>query len=142
MIHLLSLFKSSRPVAPRRPRDPRLPRTDAEWARLRAPQTERERVLSAPALAWLDALPARVRPIELCAQYPRVANRLALCWSDTTLTDRLLDGLLLDRRGKRKGFPPPVAAELLALRDLHANRPWIEEPEDRWALRLQAFADR
>ena len=73
---------------------------------------------------------------------PGVANRLALCWRDTTLTDRLLDGFLVDRRGKRKGFPPPVAAELLALRDLHASRPLTEDPEDQWALRLQAFADR
>jgi len=142
MIHLMSLFKSSRAAAPRRPREPRSPQTEADWVRLRAPQAERDQVLSAPARAWLNALPAHVRPTELCARYPRVANRLALCWSDTTLTGRVLDGFLVDRRAKRKGFPPSVAAELLALRDLHANRPCTEDPEDQWALRLQAFSDR
>ena len=32
------------------------------------------------------------------------------------LIDRLFEDLLIDKRGGRKGFPPPVRAELLNLR--------------------------
>lgn len=61
--------------------------------------------------------------------YPRVVNRLALCWNDAALTDRLLDDLLIGRRGKRKGFPGPVAEELLRLRRFHDLHREIEAEE-------------
>jgi hypothetical protein len=54
-------------------------------------------------------------------RYPRVANRLALCWSDKVLTRRLFEELLTDQRGGRRGFPPPVRDELLRLRLAHSQ---------------------
>jgi hypothetical protein len=49
-----------------------------------------------------------------------VANRLALCWGDPVLTERLFRDLLNPRRGMhlRKGFPPLVQRELLTLHRL------------------------
>ena len=69
------------------------------------------------ALRWLAAFPAAARPAELCARYPRIANRLALCWSDPVLSTHVLNELLIDRRGGRQGFPPAVRSDLLALRE-------------------------
>ena len=75
---------------------------------------------TAPALratAWVS-----LRPLELCGAYPRVANRIALCWNDLALVDAVFNELLLDRRGGRAGFPSPVAVELLRLHALHERR--------------------
>jgi hypothetical protein len=84
---------------------------------LRSPANPRDKILSSLALTWRDSLPPPVRPTQLCECYPRVANRLALCWGDAVLTERLFKDLLNDRRGMqlRKGFPPLVQRELLAL---------------------------
>ena len=71
---------------------------------------------------WLRRLPVSVRPQELCSAYPRVANRIALCWDDLTLVDVVFNELLLDRRGGRAGFPSVVASELLRLHALHERR--------------------
>jgi hypothetical protein len=78
--------------------------------------------LSAAARAWLRNLPGRVRPLQLCAAFPRIANRLASCWNDAALSDAVFNGLLLDDRGGRKGFPRGVAAELLRLQAYHERR--------------------
>ena len=45
-------------------------------------------------------------------QYPRIANRLALVWPDAVLAKRVLDDVVADRRGGRRGFPREVADEL------------------------------
>ena len=66
---------------------------------------------------WSDALPAGLRPTALIAYYPRIANLLALHWDDRGALTAYLDQLLVDRRGHRQGFPPPVLAELRRLRD-------------------------
>ena len=91
---------------------------------------------------WLASLPGPMRPAELCAAYPRVANRLALCWNDPALTERLLDDLLIGRRGKRKGFPASVTEELLRLRRFHDYFRGIEAQETAWEYRALALSDR
>lgn len=83
----------------------------------REPAMPQAEPLSSVARVWLTSLPAGLRPAQLCARYPRVANRLALCWPDRGLALRLFDDLLVDRRGGRRGFPAEVKAELVALRD-------------------------
>ena len=93
---------------------------DAAMQLLRSAPNPRDKALSSMAQAWRDRLPAELRPTRLCESYPRVANRLALCWGDPVLTELLFRDLMNDRRGmrQRKGFPPPVQRELLALYDL------------------------
>ena len=72
-------------------------------------------MLSSTATTWLQSLPPALRPHELCRTYPRLANRLALCWNELPLIEAVFNELLVDRRGGRIGFPVPVAAELLRL---------------------------
>ena len=108
----------------------------------RTPPTPNDLVLSRPAQAWKTSIPANIRPHELCAQYPRIANRLALCWNDPTLTERVFDDLLLDRRGKRKGFPSPVASELLHLRVFYARHHKSALRNGLWDASTIAVSDR
>lgn len=94
-----------------------------DWVRLRAPMTDRDRVLLSPTHLWLRSIPTPLHPKRLCRFYPRVANRLAEAWEDHGRTDRLLDELLNDRRGMRRGFPERIMFELERLERFHARRP-------------------
>lgn len=94
-----------------------------DWTLVRAPATDRDRVLLSPTHLWLRGIPTPLHPKRLCRFYPRVANRLAEAWDDPERTDRLFDELLNDRRGKRRGFPERVTMELQRLERFHARRP-------------------
>lgn len=85
---------------------------------MRSPPRPQDLVLSSVARHWIETLPTHARPDALAAQFPRIANRLVLCWRDPGLTLQVIDQLLVDRRGGRQGFPPAVREELIALRDL------------------------
>jgi len=78
-----------------------------------------DRRLTARAIEWIATLPPRVRPDALATEFPRLTNRLALCWSDPELRFQVLDSLLVDRRGGRGGFPPDVLRDLLKLHEWH-----------------------
>ncbi len=115
---------------------------EADWTRLRGPLRAVDCVLSNIACDWLETLPSPLRPAELCVAYPRVVNRLGLCWNDPVLTERLLDDLLIGRRGKRKGFPKPIVEELLRLRRFHDHYRGLEDQETVWEYRMLAVSDR
>ena len=87
----------------------------------RAPPSESDKSLSRLVPLWLEQLPAGSRPHYLCARFPRIANRLALCWADPALAVRLLDDFFADKRGTRLGFPPKARNELMHLRQLAAR---------------------
>lgn len=143
MLNILSVFKpKAEPV--RRPERVRAapPRTEAEWAAQRSPQRDQDLMLADHVLAWLRELPQPLRPSALCARYPRVANRIALCWSDPALTEQLFASLLFSERTKRRGFPPPVAGELVNLREFHARRKGIYTAPEIWDRSLLAVSDR
>ena len=146
MFKLLSLFRPKE--APlRRPNRAssariKLPKTDADWETERGPQREQDLVLSDQVLGWLQQLPQPVRPSELCARYPRVANRIALCWSDPLLTEQVFDALLLSQRGKRNGFPPSVATEMMRLRAFHTKHKATNQGVRMWDRTLMAVTDR
>jgi hypothetical protein len=89
----------------------------------RAPPNPRDANLSALAAAWCVQFDPDMRPVTLCRRYPRVANRLALCWEDGALTGRIFQELMVDRRGNRRGFPPEVQRELHALRESRTTPP-------------------
>ena len=73
--------------------------------------------LSDAAAAWMAELPESVRPRQLALRYARLANRICEAWQTPPKCEKLLDELMMDRRGGRKGFPLPVANELATLRD-------------------------
>ncbi len=87
----------------------------------RAPLSESDKSLSRLVPTWLESLPVESRPNYLCAHFPRIANRLALCWADPALAVRLLDDFFADKRGTRLGFPPKARNELMHLRQLAAR---------------------
>lgn len=90
------------------------------WEQRRRKPLPADRALQGSTIEWLLKLPASLRPRELCDRYPRAANAVAAAWQSS---DRaaVLDELLSDRRGARRGFPPEVKSELQALRDAVAN---------------------
>ena len=92
------------------------PTTEGGLKGLRESPRPQDAVLSSLARAWQESLPPPYRPNHLCAQYPRVANRLALCWNDAGLVSKVLDELVVDHRRSRTGFPPEVSEELIQLR--------------------------
>lgn len=83
--------------------------------------------LDGAALEWLAGLPDDVRPVELAAQFARVANELCDRWRRVARCEEYFDELIFDRRGGRQGFPRGVARELTRLRDYYA----IIHPECR-----------
>ena len=94
-------------------------------------------------LQWASGLPVDLRPHQLLELYPRVANRLALCWADKVLTNRMFEDLLVDRRGGRKGFPPAVRAEILQLRMTYPKvAPAQSSRTPYWDIESQATSDR
>ena len=97
------------------------PSRPANWAARRDPPSHRDATLSQIARVWFESLPVPLRPEHLCVRYPRIANRLALCWPDSTLTQRLFENLVVDKRGGRQGFPTEVAAELAQLHRFAAH---------------------
>ena len=68
-------------------------------------------------VAWMMELPESARPKQLALRYARIANRICKIWKDPVKCERLLDDLMTDRRGGRKGFPLQIANELATLRD-------------------------
>jgi hypothetical protein len=110
------------------PEDPE----EARWAPLRRTPRECDNALSGTARHWLRRLPPRRRPLRLCEVYPRVANRIAWCWTDAELAERVLDDLLTDRRGGRQGFAAPIVRELQRLRDFNDHQRVDSTPDGLW----------
>jgi len=87
---------------------------DAAWQSSRgAVLPER---LRAPTIRWLMDLPDAITPYKLAAWFPRVANLIALEWSNRAACTGYLESLVRDVRGGRHGFPPAVNDELRRLR--------------------------
>jgi hypothetical protein len=98
-----------------------------QWKRLRRPKQPTDRALGGRGIDWLLGLPASVRPQHLGLRFPRIANALADVWDDPEECRAALDKLLGDGRRGRKGFPPEVHHELVALREwMTGLRGWNE----------------
>jgi hypothetical protein len=92
--------------------------TSADAAKRRQDPAVVNRLLSST-IDWLASLPPNVRPLALATKFPRVANRIAGEWREPNACRRDFDDLVYDKRGTRRGFPPDVYVELLALRDYY-----------------------
>ena len=90
----------------------------ADVAKRRQDATNVARLWSST-IDWLASLPPNVRPLALASKFPRVANRIAKEWLEPSACRRDFDDLVYDKRGTRRGFPPDVYVELLALRDYY-----------------------
>jgi|APFre7841882630_1041343.scaffolds.fasta_scaffold05914_3 hypothetical protein len=82
------------------------------WTFRRRSPIPTDRALTGDAMDWAVHLPAEMRPIALCEQFPRIANAIAQTWAKRDHCESLLASLLTDRRGKRRGFPAEVQVEI------------------------------
>lgn len=82
------------------------------WTVRRRSPMPTDRALAGETMDWVMRLPADARPIQLCEKFPRIANAVAQAWADRSHSESLLAGMLTDRRGKRRGFPPEIQLEL------------------------------
>lgn len=113
--------------------EPKSSQANRNWAAVRRPETAFDRELLPDTLAWLRSLPESVRPADLAATYPRIANHLARCRHDPAQLQRYMDSLLVDDRGNRQGFAMPVLRDLMrlhghfqAIRQYQPRRPRAE----------------
>jgi hypothetical protein len=86
------------------------------WDQRRRKPLASDRALTGAAIAWMLALPPSLRPRMLSEQYPRVVNAIAEVWAKPADRTAALDTLVTDSRGRRRGFPLHVLAEIEALR--------------------------
>jgi len=98
---------------------PKVEERDWRWARKWKP----DEPLKEETAKWLLGMPPQLRPIHLPQAYPRIINRLCDLWTEADMCERYFEELLVDRRGRRKGFPEPVQAEIKVLRQLHKKGP-------------------
>jgi len=56
-----------------------------------------------------------LRPMSTARTYPRIVNRISDLWGHCEYTRLYFQSLLIDRRKGRRGFPPDVKQELVAL---------------------------
>jgi hypothetical protein len=96
-------------------RNPSWPHRPADPASQRQPASQYDAALNLAAIAWLSELPQEVAPLALAKQFPRIVNRLSRFWDSPQMIDEYFRQLLIDGRGKRKGFPQKVLNELSAL---------------------------
>ncbi len=91
----------------------------------RQPASPYDRSLNRSAVAWMDELPRNLAPVALAIQFPRIVNRLSRFWDSPRMIEECFRELLVDKRGRRKGFPKKILEELYALahyyRTLHAT---------------------
>jgi hypothetical protein len=78
-----------------------------------------DRSLSLAAVAWLRELPPELAPLTLAHQFPRIVNRLSRFWDSPQMIDECFRELLVDKRGKRKGFSTKILDEISALAEYY-----------------------
>ncbi len=85
------------------------------WEEQRRKAVATDRALTGAAMDWVIRLPPPLRPHATCEQFPRVANAIASAWADAAYSVQVLDHMINDYRGGRRGFPAAVQQELAAL---------------------------
>jgi hypothetical protein len=85
------------------------------WTGERRKPLPSDRALTGESMDWVIGLPATLRPHATCEQFPRVVNAIAASWDNLTFSLQVLEHMIHDYRGGRRGFPAAVQAELDAL---------------------------
>lgn len=92
------------------------------WESKRRKPLPSDRALTGEAMDWVVSLPANLRPHTACEQFPRVVNVVAASWTDLPFSLQVIDHMINDYRGGRRGFPASVQAELQALYEHQRER--------------------
>lgn len=85
------------------------------WEQQRRRPTPTDRALTGAAMDWVIGLPAALRPHATCEHFPRVVNVIAESWTDMAYSLQVLEHMIKDYRGGRRGFPAAVQLELASL---------------------------
>ena len=93
-----------------------------EWTSQRRKALPTGRALTGTAMDWVIGWPPVVRPHAACEQFPHVVNVIAESWSDVHCSLQVIDHMIRDCRGGRRGFPAAVKTELQALYDFQHRR--------------------
>ncbi len=93
------------------------------WVVQRRKPVATDRAMTGAAMDWVIRLPAALRPHATCEQFPRVVNAIAASWPDAGYSVQVLDHMIKDYRGGRRGFPASVQQELAALLAHAKSRP-------------------
>lgn len=78
-----------------------------------------DNVLDDRAKKWLASLEEKIRPSALAEKYPRIANRIALLWTEPELMRKYFDEVMVDERGGRAGFAEDIMTEMATLRHFY-----------------------
>lgn len=100
----------------------RIPDNEVKHGRMRRPLSDRE---------LADEAAARLRE-----QFPRIYRQLAALWGSAA-GECYLDELIVDQRGDRNGFPPPVMHALLILQRVHFRQFGTFKKVDPWDVCLR-----
>ena len=74
--------------------------------------------------------------VLLKSDFPRIYASLTVLWG-TRQSETFLDGLILDDRGNRQGFPPTAMSALLALQRVHYQQFGTFKRVDPWDVVLK-----
>lgn len=89
------------------------------WESRRRKPVSADRALTGQALDWLMMLPPSQRPQATCERYPRIVNRIAETWGMSSERRDVLQALLSNDRGNRRGLPADVRREIELLLKHH-----------------------
>jgi len=89
------------------------------WEQQRRKPVPTDRALSGQAMDWVIGLPPALRPHAAAEQFPRVINAIAASWVHPAYSLQVLEHMINDYRGGRRGFPVSIQRELAAL---HAHQ--------------------
>lgn len=85
------------------------------WEQQRRKSTPTDRALTGAAMDWVIGMPPALRPHATCEHFPRVINAIAESWPDVAYSLQVLEHMIRDHRGGRRGFPAGVQRELAGL---------------------------
>ena len=91
------------------------------WEQQRRKPVASDRALTGLAMDWVIKLPPALRPHATCEHFPRVVNAVAQAFADQAYGLQVLNHMISDYRGGRRGFPDDVQGELAAL-EAHFRR--------------------
>jgi hypothetical protein len=92
------------------------------WEGKRRRPLPSDRALTGETMDWLIKLPPALRPQVTCEQFPRVANAVAHSWDNLEFSLQVIDHMINDYRGGRRGFPPSVQQELKVLHEVQRRK--------------------
>lgn len=103
----------------------RAPKVTAEEPKAPPPK------ISGAAEQWYANLPEKIKPTALRCKFPHIVEQIQRAWESPRQLDRLFNGMMVDDRGGRQGFPFAAILEMHALKDYYFD---VLQPEAKHIL--------